>query len=74
MLPQGNFDESLRERELQYMSDDIMQAARRAQTMEDFRRYVREERAEHQRQRDFERRQREGDTVTTKAKGDTLTP
>ena len=74
MLPQGNFDESLRERELQYMSEDIMQAARRAQTMEDFRRYVREERAEHQRERDFERRQREGDTVKTKAKRDTLTP
>lgn len=61
-LPQGNFDESMHERQIADMRRDILQAAQRAQTMDEFRRYVREERERKQAERDAVRRQR-GDTV-----------
>jgi len=64
-LPQGgfNFDESMRERQLQYMREDILQAAARAQTLQQFRRYVRELRERKQAERDAEERRRAQDTV-----------
>lgn len=63
LLPQGNFDETMRARQLQYMRDDIMQAAARAQTLQQFRRYVRELRERKQAERDAEERRRAQDTV-----------
>ncbi len=56
LLPQGNFDESMRARQLDAMRQDILQAAARAQTFQDFRRYVRELRQRKQEERDAERR------------------
>ena len=61
LLPPGNYDESVRQRHLADMRDDIMRAAARAQNFDDFRRYVRELRARKQAERDAERRQ-SGDT------------
>ena len=63
LLPQGNFDETMRARQLQYMRDDIMQAAARAQTLQQFRRYVRELRERKQAERDAEERRQAQDTV-----------
>ena len=65
-LPQGNYGEAMRERQIDYMRQDIMQAARRAENLEQFRRYVKEIRQRNQDARDFERRQR-GDTTRVKA-------
>lgn len=65
-LPQGNYGEAMRERQIEYMRQDIMQAARRAENLEQFRRYVKEIRQRNQDARDFERRQR-GDTTRVKA-------
>ncbi|MFN2570385.1 MAG: hypothetical protein ABR537_02055 [Gemmatimonadales bacterium] len=64
LLPQGNFDESMRARQLQYMREDLMQAAARAQTFQQFRRYVRELRERKQAERDAEERRRAQDTVS----------
>jgi hypothetical protein len=50
------------------MRQDLMQAARRTESLQLFRRYVRELRARKQAERDMEKRAR-GDT--TKAKADT---
>jgi hypothetical protein len=63
LLPPGNYDESVRQRHLADMRADIMQAAQRAENLEQFRRYVRELRARKQAERDAERRQR-GDTTS----------
>lgn len=63
LLPQGNFDESMRARQLQYMREDLMQAAARAQSFQQFRRYVRELRDRKQAERDAEQRRRAQDTV-----------
>jgi hypothetical protein len=63
LLPQGNFDETMRARQLQYMRDDIMQAAARAQTLQQFRRYVRELRERKQAERDADERREAQDTV-----------
>jgi len=68
-LPQGNYGETVRARQIEYMRQDILQAARRAENLEQFRRYVKEIRQRNQDARDFERRQR-GDT--TRAKADTV--
>ena len=68
-LPQGNYGETVRAREIEYMRQDILQAARRAENLEQFRRYVREMRERNQEERDFQRRQR-GDT--TRVKTDTV--
>jgi len=63
-MSQGNWDETMRARQLQYMREDIMQAAARAQTFQQFRRYVRELRERKQAERDAEQRRRAQDTVT----------
>jgi len=63
-MPQGNFDEGLRARHLEEMRQDIMRSAARAQTYQDFRRYVRELRARTDAEREFQRRQKQpADTV-----------
>jgi hypothetical protein len=64
LLPQGNFDEGLRARQLQDMRTDLLRAADRAQTFRDFKRYVRELRERKQAERDAERRRRAQDTTT----------
>lgn len=63
LFPQGNFDETMRARQLQYMREDLMQAAARAQTFQQFRRYVRELRDRKQAERDADQRRRDQDTV-----------
>jgi hypothetical protein len=63
LLPQGNFDEEMRARQLQDMRADLLRAADRAQTFHDFRRYVRELRERKQAERDAERRRQAQDTV-----------
>ncbi|MGH7521634.1 MAG: hypothetical protein ACREMI_10175 [Gemmatimonadales bacterium] len=63
LFPQGNFDEAMRARQLQYMREDLMQAAARAQSFQQFRRYVRELRDRKQAERDAEQRRRAQDTV-----------
>ena len=60
-LPEGNYDEQLRARHLEDMRQDLIQAARRSETLQLFRQYVRELRARNQAERDAER-----------ARGDTL--
>ena len=62
-LPQGNYDEGLRARQLQYMREDLMQAAARAQSFQQFRMYVRELRERKQAEREAEERRRAQDTV-----------
>lgn len=62
-LPQGNYDEGLRARQLQYMREDLMQAAARAQSFQQFRSYVRELRSRKQAERDADERRRGQDTV-----------
>ena len=64
LLPQGNFDEDRRARQLQSMREDLLRAADRAQTFQQFRRYVRELRERKQAERDAEERRRAQDTVT----------
>jgi hypothetical protein len=63
LLPQGNFDEAMRERQLNDMRTDLLRAADRAQSFQDFRRYVRELRERKQAERDAEQRRRAQDTV-----------
>jgi hypothetical protein len=59
----GNFDEDLRNRQLADMRADILQAANRAQSLAQFRRYVRELRDRKQAERDADERRRAQDTV-----------
>jgi hypothetical protein len=59
----GNFDEDRRNRQLNDMRTDILRAADRAQTLQQFRRYVRELRERKQAERDAEERRRAQDTV-----------
>ena len=68
-LPEGNYDEQLRARHLEDMRQDLLQAARRTETLRLFRQYVRELRARKQAERDAVQRAR-GDS--TKAKTDTV--
>lgn len=63
LLPQGNFDESMRARQLNDMRADLLRAADRAQSFQDFRRYVRELRQRKQAERDAELRRRAQDTT-----------
>lgn len=63
LLPQGNFDESMRARHLNDMRADLLRAADRAQSFQDFRRYVRELRERKQAERDADERRRAQDTV-----------
>ena len=64
LLPPGNYDEAVRGQQLSSLRADIMQAAQRTQTLQEFRGYVKELRARKQAERDAERRQR--DTVVGK--------
>ena len=64
LVPQGNFDEAMRGRQLADMRADMVQAARRAETLREFRQYVRELRDRKQGEHDAARRQR-GDTTKT---------
>jgi hypothetical protein len=59
----GNFDEEMRARQLNDMRADILRAADRAQTLQQFRRYVRELRERKQAERDAEDRRQAQDTV-----------
>ena len=63
LLPAGNFDEEMRARQLNDMRADLLRAADRAQTLQQFRRYVRELRERKQAERDAEERRRAQDTV-----------
>jgi ATPase subunit of ABC transporter with duplicated ATPase domains len=64
LLPPGNYDEAVRQRHLADMRTDLMQAAARAQNLEQFRRYVHDLRARKQAEREAERQRRQqGDTV-----------
>jgi len=62
-LPQGNYGEALRARQLEEMRQDLLQAAQRAENLAEFKHYVQEIRARNQAERDFAKRQR-GDTTT----------
>ena len=62
-FPMGNFDEALRARQLADMRADLLRAADRAQTLQQFRRYVRELRERKQAERDADERRRAQDTV-----------
>ena len=63
LLPQGNFDESMRARQLNDMRDDLLRAAARAESFQQFRRYVRELRERNQAEHDANQRRRAQDTV-----------
>jgi hypothetical protein len=60
-VPRGNFDQQMRDARTAALSADLLQAARRVQTLDEFKQYVRELRARKEAERDAERRQR-GDT------------
>lgn len=64
-LPQGNYDEQKRARQLDEMRQDLMQAARRTETLQMFKQYVREIRARKQAERDAARRARGDSTAAT---------
>jgi len=57
-LPEGNYGEQLRARQLQEMREDLLRSAARAETYHDFKRYVQELRARRQAERDAEKRRR----------------
>ena len=59
MLPQGNFDEAMRARQMSDLREDMVQAARRTQTLQEFRGYVKELRTRKQAEHDAARRQRD---------------
>src|SRR3989454_4690318 len=61
-LPQGNYDEQRRARQLDEMREGLMQAARRTETLRLFKQYVRDLRARKQAGRDAARPAR-GDTT-----------
>ncbi|HEX4574302.1 MAG TPA: hypothetical protein VH158_04165 [Gemmatimonadales bacterium] len=72
-LPQGNYDQQMRARQLDEMRQDLMQAAHRTETLQLFKQYVRELRARKQAERDAERRAR-GDTLPGPADTAKVTP
>src|SRR5439155_22561210 len=57
-LPQGNYDEQRRARQLDEMREDLMQAARRTETLRLFKQYVGDLRGRKQAERDAARRAR----------------
>lgn len=57
-VPQGNFDEARRAADLGRIREDIIQAARRAETADQFRRYVNETRERRNAERERQRNQR----------------
>jgi len=64
LLPAGNFDAAMRQHQMDDIRADILQAAQRTATLEQFRHYVHELRERKQEERDFNRNQR---TDTTSA-------
>ena len=66
-LPEGNYDEYRRSRQLEMMRQDLLYSAMRTQTLADFRRYVHELRDRKQAEHDFEQRQKgqKKDTTVT---------
>jgi hypothetical protein len=58
-LPQGNYDEAMRTRQLSELREDMMQAAARTQNLEEFRGYVRELRKRKQGEHDAMKHQRD---------------
>lgn len=64
-LPEGNYDEYRRSRQLEAMRQDLLYSAQRAQTLADFRRYVHELRQRKQDEHDFEERQKGAKKDTT---------
>jgi hypothetical protein len=67
-LPQGNYGEQMRARQLDEMRQDLMQAARRTETLHLFKQYVKEIRARKQAERDAARAKAD----TAQAKTDTV--
>lgn len=65
-LPEGNYGEEQRARQLEEMRQDLMQAARRTQTLYDFRQYVHELRERKQAEHDFAKRQKGQKVDSTK--------
>jgi hypothetical protein len=63
LLPPGNFDEDQHIKQLNYMREDILQAADRAQSLQEFKRYVHELRDRRQADHDADDRRRAQDTV-----------
>lgn len=61
--PQGNYDQAKRAAELEQMRQDIVQAARRAETAADFREYVEEVRKRRDAERELERGAVARDTI-----------
>ena len=57
-LPEGNYDEYRRSRQLELMRQDLLYSAMRTQTLADFRKYVHELRQRKQEEHDFEERQK----------------
>ncbi|MGH7675253.1 MAG: hypothetical protein ACREMV_08270, partial [Gemmatimonadales bacterium] len=66
-LPEGNYAEQQRARQLQEMREDIYFSAQRTATLEEFRRYVRELRARREAERELDRRRREQQRDTVRA-------
>ena len=64
MLPQGNYDEAMRARQLADLRVEMVQAARRTQTLQEFRGYVKELRARKQAEHDAARHQRDSVVAT----------
>lgn len=66
-LPEGNYDEYRRARQLDLMRQDLLYSAMRTQTLADFRRYVHELRDRKQAEHDFDERQKgtKKDTTVT---------
>ncbi len=56
-LPQGNYEQAQRNSELQRVRLDILQAARRAQSAADFKKYVEETRKRRDAEREFKKNQ-----------------
>ena len=65
-LPQGNYDEQMRARHLDEMRTDLLQAARRTETLQLFKQYVRDIRARKQAERDAARRTKTDTTEVVK--------
>jgi hypothetical protein len=63
LLPPGNFDEDQHIKQLNYMREDILQAADRAQSLQEFKRYVHELRDRRQAEHDADDRRHGQDTV-----------
>jgi hypothetical protein len=66
-LPQGNYDQAKQEAELMRIREDILQAARRAESASEFRKYVEETRKRRDAEREAKRNQKiPPDSIKTK--------